>query len=84
MANCILVLIEDLEEDAKRGHDGPRNKALEWRLVGPDKGKVLELPRVDALDYGLHVLQVSPKNGVILAEVAEEDKDQRIRSAVDK
>lgn len=84
MVDCILVLVKNLEEDSKRGHDGSRNKALKWGLAGPDEGEVLELPRVDALDDGLHVLQVSPKYRVILFEVAEEDEDQRIRSAVDE
>ena len=36
------------------------------------------------MDDGLDVLQVPPENGVILAQIAEQHKHQRIRTAVDE
>ena len=75
LCRCRTVLVQYLEENAKRGHDGPRHVFLEGRRIVADEGECCELPRRYAADQISYALYTSAKFMGVFGEVAEEDED---------
>ena len=75
LCRCRAVLVQYLEENAKRGHDCPRHVFLEGRCIVADEGECCELPGRYAADQISYAVNTFAKLMGVFGEVAEEDED---------